>query len=196
MFSHFSAIPQSGFSLLKPTPDRLSMVKKELISDHEMLRARNGESEFRREIPIPPTNENTRIRSPYSLSEMIREINGMNGESEVKKELISNHEMSGEMNVESEVSNEMSIPSNHENAKIISPSSIGEMVRAMNGESEVKKEFVSNHEMSREMNGESEVKEEFISNHEMSTEMNGEKEVKKEFISNHEMSTEMNGEKE
>merc|ERR1719232_2051772 len=250
MFSHFSAIPQSGFSLLKPTPDRLSMAEKELISNHEMLRARNGESEFRREIPIPPTNENTRIRSPYSLSEMIREINGMNGESEVKKELISNHEMSremngesefrkeipipptkentritspssinemirgmngesevkeefisnheisGEMNVESEVSNEMSIPSNHENAKIISPSSIGEMVRAMNGESEVKKEFVSNHEMSREMNGESEVKEEFISNHEMSTEMNGEKEVKKEFISNHEMSTEMNGEKE
>merc|ERR1719410_1179087 len=263
MFSHFSAIPQSGFSLLKPTPDRLSMaekelisnhemltalngkseVKKELISDHEMLRARNGESEFRREIPIPPNNENTRIRSPYSLNEMIREINGMNGESEfrkeipipptnentritspssinemirgmngeseVKEEFISNHEMSGEMNVESEVSNEMSIPSNHENAKVISHSSIGEMVRAMNGESEVKKEFVSNHEMSREMNGESEVSNEmsipstnentkFLSPASISElfAMNGEYEVVKEFISNHEMLRKKNGESE
>merc|ERR1719445_2158747 len=198
MFSHFSAIPQSGFSLLKPTPDRLSMaekelisnhemltalngkseVKKELISNHEMSREMNGESEFRKEIPIPPTNENTRITSPSSINEMIR---GMNGESEVKEEFISNHEMSGEMNVESEVSNEMSIPSNHENAKIISPSSIGEMVRAMNGESEVKEEFISNHEMSTEMNGESEVKKEFVSNHEMSREMNGDSEVSNEM---------------
>merc|ERR1711933_371385 len=117
--------------------------------------------------------------------------------------------MSGEMNVESEVSNEMSIPSNHENAKIISPSSIGEMVRAMNGESEVKKEFVSNHEMSREMNGDSEVSNEmsipstnentkFLSPASISElfAMNGEYEVVKEFISNHEMLRKKNGESE
>merc|ERR1719410_87273 len=230
MFSHFSAVPQSGFSLLKPTPDRLSMtekelisnhemltalngkseVKKELISDHEMLRARNGESEFRREIPIPPTNENTRIRSPYSLSEMIREINGMNGESEVKKELISNHEMSREMNGESEFRKEIPIPPTNENTRITSPSSINEMIRGMNGESEVKEDFISNHEMSGEMNVESEVSNEMSipSNHEnakiispssigeMVRAMNGESEVKKEFVSNHEMSREMNGESE